>query len=49
MDKERTIKIVKDEKKIHGAVDKSLSEQQFRKSDAINFVLCCVKNQESYT
>ena len=33
-------KIVKDEKKLHGAVDQSSSEQQFRKSNAITFVVC---------
>ena len=30
---------MKDEKKRHGAVDESSSEQQFRKLDAITFVL----------
>ena len=32
-------KIVKDEKKFHGAVDKSSSEQHFCESDAITFVV----------
>ena len=32
-------KIVKDEKKLHGAVDKSSSEQQFCKSDVITFIV----------
>ena len=32
-------RIVKDEKKLHGAVDKSSLEQQFRKSDTITFVV----------
>ena len=32
-------KIVKDEKKFHGAVDKSSLEQHFRKSDIITFVV----------
>ena len=32
-------KIVKDEKKLHGSVDKSSSEQHFRKSDTITFVV----------
>ena len=32
-------KTVKDEKKLHGAVDKSLSEQHFRKLDMITFVV----------
>ena len=38
---ERKRKILKDEKKHHDAVDESSSEseQQFRKSDAITFVL----------
>ena len=31
-------KIVKDEKKFRGAVDKSSSEQHFRKSDTITFI-----------
>ena len=32
-------KIVKDEKKLHGAVDKSSSEQQFCKLDTITFIV----------
>ena len=40
-------KIVKDEKKLHGAVDKSSSEQHFHKLDTITF--CCVKNLEPYS
>ena len=32
-------KTVKDEKKLHGAVDKSSSEQHFRKLDTITFVV----------
>ena len=32
-------KILKDEKKCHGAVDESSSEKQFRKSDNITFVV----------
>ena len=32
-------KIVKDEKKLHGAIDKSSSEQHFRKLDTITFVM----------
>ena len=32
-------KIVKDEKKLHGTVDKSSSEQQFSKSDTIVFIM----------
>ena len=32
-------RIVKDEKKLRGVVDKSLSEQHFRKSDTITFVV----------
>ena len=32
-------KIVKDEKKLHGTVDKSSSEQHFRISDTITFVV----------
>ena len=32
-------KIVKDEKKLHGTVDKSSSEQHFRKLDTITFVV----------
>ena len=32
-------KIVKDEKKLHGAVNESSSEQQFRKSNMITFVV----------
>ena len=32
-------KIIKDEKKHHGRVDQSSSEQHFRKSDAVTFVL----------
>ena len=32
-------KIVKDEKKLRGALDKSSSEQHFRKSDMITFVV----------
>ena len=32
-------KIVKDKKKLHGAVDESSLEQQFRKLDAITFVV----------
>ena len=32
-------KILKDEKKHHDAVNESSSEQQFRKSDAITFVV----------
>ena len=32
-------KILKDEKKHHGAVDESSSEQQFCKSDMITFVV----------
>ena len=32
-------KIVKDEKKLHGAVDKSSSEQYFRISETITFVV----------
>ena len=32
-------KIVKDEKELHGAVDEFSSEQQFRKLDAIIFVV----------
>ena len=32
-------KIVKDEKKFHGAVDESSLEQQFHKLDAITFVV----------
>ena len=32
-------KIVKDEKKLHGAVDESSLELQFRKLDAITFVV----------
>ena len=32
-------KIVKDEKKFHGTVDESSSEQQFCKLDAITFVV----------
>ena len=39
MDTERKRKIVKDEKKLHDAVDKSLSEQQFRKLNVITFVV----------
>ena len=39
MDTERKRKIVKDEKKLHGAVDESSSEQQFHKLDAITFVV----------
>ena len=35
----KTRKIVKDEKKLRGAVDESSSEQQFRKLDAITFVV----------
>ena len=31
--------IVKDEKKLHGAIDESSSEQQFHKLDAITFVV----------
>ena len=30
---------MKNEKKHHGGVDESLSEQQFRKSDTITFVI----------
>ena len=36
---ERKRKILKDEKKHHGAVDESSSEQQFHKLDAITFVV----------
>ena len=36
---ERKRKILKDEKKYHVAVDKSSSEEQFCKSDAITFVM----------
>ena len=32
-------KTVKDEKKLHGTVDKSSSEQHFRKLDMITFVV----------
>ena len=32
-------KIVKDEKKLHGTVDESSSEQQFCKLDVITFVV----------
>ena len=32
-------KTVKDEKKLHGAVDKSTSKQHFRKLDTITFVV----------
>ena len=32
-------KIVKDKKKLHGAVDESSSEQQFCKLDVITFVV----------
>ena len=32
-------KLLKDEKKNHGAVDESSSEQQFHKSDMITFVV----------
>ena len=32
-------KIMKDEEKLHGVMDKSLSEQQFHKSDTITFVV----------
>ena len=35
----RKRKILKDKKKHHGAVDESSSEQLFRKSDAITFVV----------
>ena len=38
MDTEKR-KIVKDEKELHGAVDKSSSEQHFRKSDTNTFVV----------
>ena len=36
---ERKRNILEDEKKLHGTVDESLSEQQFHKSDAITFVV----------
>ena len=36
---ERKRNILEDEKKLHGIVDESLSEQQFHKSDAITFVV----------
>ena len=36
---ERKRKILKDEKKLHGAVDESSLEQQFRKLDTITFVV----------
>ena len=32
-------KLVKDKRKHHGTVDKRFSEQQFRKSDVITFVV----------
>ena len=38
-DTEKERKIVKDEKKLHGAVGKSSLVQQFRKSDAITFAV----------
>ena len=37
--KERKRKILKDEKKHHGAVYESSSEQQFRKSDTITWIV----------
>ena len=41
-------KILKVEKKHHGTVDKSSLEQQFRKSEAITFVVC-MRNLEPYS
>ena len=41
---ERKRKIMKDKKKYHGTVDEHSSEQQFRKSDTITFVV--LKNLE---
>ena len=36
---ENESQLIKDKRKHHGAVDKHSSEQQFRKSDAITFVV----------